>query len=165
MVLDAPTIMFTFFIRTITMACATLACATAVTAQEKPADLTLADFKKLKFVEGKWRGHGYTKPFFESYRFINDSTIETASYTDSTFTRREPGGAVIAFRGGRIYDEGQSGYRWVVTQLKGSEYRFGPLAKATNSFVWRRESDAEWTAIIVNANGKSVTYRMERLKV
>jgi hypothetical protein len=164
MVIDAPTIMFTFAMRALLVACASVCCAmSSVHGQEKPADAKLADFKKLKFIEGNWRGYGYTKPFYESYRFLNDSTIETAAYTDSTFSRREPGGAVIAFRGGRIWDEGDTGYRWVVTRLNGGEYRFGPVAKATNSFIWRRESDDEWTAIIKGANGKTTTYRMERI--
>src|SRR5688500_3220953 len=142
MVLDTPLILFTFANRALMLACVTLFCSTGSLSgqQPQPADpgipVKLSDFRKLKFIEGNWRGTGYSKPFYESYRFLNDSTIESASYTDSTFTRKEPGGALIVYRGGRVYDEGQGGYRWALTRLDGGSFHFGPAARATNSFIW-----------------------------
>ena len=48
---------------------------------------SLADFQALRYVEGDWRGSGYEGgPFYESYRFADDSTIEMTAWTDSTMT-------------------------------------------------------------------------------
>lgn len=42
----------------------------------KPKTLTAAELQKLRWIEGSWRGTGVNQPpFFERYRFENDSTL------------------------------------------------------------------------------------------
>jgi len=135
---------------------------TVAMAQEKsaapaPAKATAADFRGLKFLEGRWRGTGYQTPFFENYRFVNDSTIEMHSAADSTFRNSKPGSR-IEFRAGTIYmGDGQS--RYAVTRIDKDGYRFTEL-NGRGAFVWKRENANEWTAVL----GGGAVYRMYRIQ-
>jgi hypothetical protein len=139
-----------------------LAGATAVHAQTRepaPVKVTLADFRKLKFLEGKWRGTGYRVPFFESYRFVNDSTIEGKTSEDSRFTTTKPGSNIV-LRGGSIYsqDIGQPP-RWAVTRIDTAGYYFSALGRP-GFFIWKSVNPNEWSAVL---QGGTV-YRMYRLE-
>ena len=46
-----------------------------------PAKLTAEDLKKLRWIEGTWRGTGVNQPaFFERYRWENDTTLAVDSF-------------------------------------------------------------------------------------
>ncbi|MFN2492676.1 MAG: hypothetical protein ABR501_07330, partial [Pyrinomonadaceae bacterium] len=45
--------------------------------------ITPADLAKLRWIEGSWRGTGdVDKPFYERYRFENESTLLVDSFPD-----------------------------------------------------------------------------------
>src|SRR5688500_10516683 len=47
---------------------------------------TLADFQRLRWLDGRWRGFQPDgKTFYEQYRVLNDSTIAMVGFADSTF--------------------------------------------------------------------------------
>src|SRR5438445_11716669 len=49
---------------------------------------TTADLQKLRWIEGTSRGTGdVEKPFFERYRFENDSTLAVDSFEDEKLTK------------------------------------------------------------------------------
>jgi hypothetical protein len=65
-------------------------------------------------------------------------------------------------------DGGSEGARYVATALDENAITFGPIVKARNSFVWKRESKDIWTAIIQplatpDKPSKDIIYKMERL--
>src|ERR1700755_1314463 len=48
-----------------------------------PARIGAAELAKLRWIEGAWRGTGdVEKPFYERYRFENDSTLAVESFPD-----------------------------------------------------------------------------------
>lgn len=148
--------------RTALICTAVVVSPTAVAAQDKsaapmPVKATAADFRGLKFLEGRWRGTGYQTPFFESYRFVNDSTIEMHSAPDSTFRESKPGSR-IEFRAGTIY-MGDGPSRSAVTSIDKDGYRFTAL-NGRGAFVWKRENANEWTAVL----GGGTVYRMYRIQ-
>lgn len=132
----------------------------------KPASITLEELKKLRWIEGTWRGTGVDQsPFFERYKFENDSTLLTESFADETLakvtevTRYE-------LKDGQ-FGNGGEGSRWVLTHLDDESAKFEPVAKARNSFVFQRESKDKWKATLTwPANGDKPAgervYYMER---
>lgn len=43
---------------------------------------------------------------------------------------------------------GSEGARYVATAIDDNSIAFAPIVKARNSFVWKRDSKASWTAIL-----------------
>ena len=113
---------------------------------------SLADFQALRYVEGDWRGSGYDGgPFFETYRFVNDSTIEMTAWADSSMTAaREQsqyilrGGVIQTSKGARLVRVDQDGHRFEA---------------ASHGWTFRQESADRWTARV----GPSTTYTMDRI--
>ena len=133
----------------------------------KPQTITLTDLAKLKWIEGSWRGSGdVEKPFFERYRFENDSTLLVESFDDESISKVTD---VTRFE---LKDEqfgnvGES--RWVTTKLDDKSITFSPVAKARNTFIWQFESKDVWKAILNwpatdNSSAKQRVYTMERIK-
>jgi len=132
-----------------------------------PAKLTAEDLKKLRWIEGTWRGTGVNQPaFFERYQWENDTTLAVDSFeneklekvTDTTRFELKDG----EFAGG------SEGSRYVATALDDNAITFAPVVKARNSFVWKRETKDTWTAIIrplatPDKPSKDIIYNMERL--
>ena len=135
----------------------------------RPAALTRSDLRALRWIVGTWRGTGTTvAPFYERYRFSDDSTLVTESFADSTL-------AVVSettrweLRGGRL-ENGGEGARWVAVQLTPAGITFAPVRRARNAFTWRPgASKDEWHADIIfpaaaaGAAPRVVTYRMARV--
>ena len=132
-----------------------------------PAKLTATDLEKLRWIEGTWRGTGGDKPFFERYRFENATTLASDSFeneklekvTDTTLFELKDG----------EFGGGSEGSRWVVTAIDDNSITFAPVAKARNSFVWKRDSKDAWTAILswpasADKPARERTYKMERMK-
>ena len=127
-----------------------------------PKTLTAADLQKLRWIEGSWRGTGVNQPpFFERYRFENDTTLavdhlEDESLAKVTSTSR------YELKNGEFRDND-----YVATALDDSSISFEPLKAGSNSFVWKRESKDSWTARLSwHASGNRPagerTYQMER---
>lgn len=113
---------------------------------------TLADFQALRYLEGDWRGSGYEGgPFYESYRFVNDSTIEMTAWTDSTMTvAREQSqyllrdGMIRTDKGARLLNVDEEGHHF---QAASYGWTFSPV------------SPDRWRARV----GPSTIYTMDRV--
>ena len=129
-----------------------------------PKTVTTAELQKLRWIEGTWRGSGETQsPFFERYRFENDSTLvmeeladESLSKVNST-TRYE-------LKDGRFGTD-----RAVATALDDTSVTFSPLIADRNSFTWQSESKDTWKAILTSpatakAPAKETIYKLERIQ-
>ena len=74
-----------------------------------PGKFTAVQFRALRFLEGTWKGSGYAPgPFYETYRFVNDSTFEMTAWADSTLSRKNES-TVYVFRGGEIRKDDRNG--------------------------------------------------------
>ncbi|HET7457295.1 MAG TPA: hypothetical protein VFJ74_06550 [Gemmatimonadaceae bacterium] len=137
--------------------------------------LTPADLAHLRWIEGTWRGSGSGQaPFYERYRFADDSTLVVESFADSTLgrvtdvTRFELRGGTLA----STPNEPKPGAaRWVASRFAAdSAVTFAPLARARNSFTWRRDSADAWTATLEwpatpgAAEARRRVYEMRRWK-
>jgi hypothetical protein len=133
-------------------------------AQPAPAQFALSDFAKLRYLDGTWVGTmANGNKFYESYRFVNDSTIVKGGHTDSTFKTKSDS-SLIVFRNGAVLDSGSSVYTAEKIDSAVVDFRASP----TYHFTWTRESNDAWTARLFSkqADGteRVTTYPMRRIR-
>ena len=106
---------------------------------------TSADFEKLRWLEGTWRGSGANgqDPFFERYHFDGDNKIAIDSLSDATSSKVDNQGSIYLENGEIIHKNGSM--VWVASRSDGSLIEFVPKEKATNAFAWQKESADVWT--------------------
>jgi hypothetical protein len=135
----------------------------AAPAQPAPAKFALADMRSLRYLEGVWKGtmpNG--KAFYESYHFLNDSTIAQAGHTDSTFKTKSDS-SMIMFRNGAVVDSGGT----VSTAEKLDSNAVDFRASPSYHFVWSRQGNDAWTATIYSKQAgaeRVTTYPMKRIR-
>jgi len=136
--------------------------------QTGKTNFTQSDLAKLRWLEGSWRGADTDGKnlFYERYRFVGDSKIETDSFSDSTLSKVDSQSTTY-LENGLIYHK-SADRLWTATKLDDSMIEFAPKEKAANSFTWKKESADAWTAAMTtkDANGgvKETIYRLERIK-
>lgn len=135
-------------------------------AQGAPQRVEAAELKKLRWIEGTWRGTGdVEKPFFERYYFENETTLVVEGFPDETVSKANDVTKFV-LKEGQFGNEGD-GSRWAASQLDDNAITFVPVAKARNWFRWERRTQDEWKAVIgFPANDKGPArervYKMER---
>lgn len=135
-------------------------------AQGAPKRVTEAELKKLRWIEGTWRGTGdVEKPFFERYYFENETTLVVEGFPDETVSKANDVTRFV-LKDGQFGNEGE-GSRWAASQLDENAITFVPLAKARNWFRWERRSQDEWKAVIGfpasdKGPARERVYKMER---
>jgi len=130
-----------------------------------PIKITPADLAKLKWIEGSWRGTGGgVSPFFERYKFENDSTLTVESFADASLSKVDDVSRFELKDGQFSGSDGDSGS--VATALDDNSITFAPTGKASNSFRFQRVADNSWKAILnwtdKNGAAKERVYEMER---
>jgi hypothetical protein len=130
-----------------------------------PKQITPADLTKLRWIEGSWRGTGGgVPPFFERYKFENDSTLVVESLEDESLSKVNDVSRFELKDGHFGGSDGDSGS--VAIALDDNSITFAPTGKSQNSFRFQRESDNSWKAILnwTDKNGvaKERVYEMER---
>lgn len=128
--------------------------------------VTLAQFKKLTWLAGTWRGSGGNYPsFFEEYRFINDSTILMQSLSDSTF-RTATDSSAIELRNGAIASRGDGGRFSDALVVTDTSIQFRRRGATTGGWTWTRVSADEWIATIhpSSPTGRATVYIMKRYR-
>jgi hypothetical protein len=112
-----------------------------------PSKITTADLKKLRWIEGSWRGTGVNQPpFFERYRFESDTVLAVDGFEDEKLAK-VTGTTRFELKDGE-FGGGSEGSRWVAVALDDNLITFAPVLKARNSFTWKSESKDSWTAIL-----------------
>jgi hypothetical protein len=123
-----------------------------------------ADIARLRWIQGTWRGSGVDQaPFFERYRFENESTLVVDSFPDEKLDKVEHT-TRFELKDGRF---GSSHY--VASSIDDNAINFEPLANAKNSFRWERVSDNAWKATLNlpaegNRPARERVYNMERIQ-
>jgi hypothetical protein len=136
----------------------------AAPAQPAPAKFALADFGSLRYLEGVWKG---TMPngnaFYESYHFVNDSTILQGGHTDSTLQTKSDSSRIV-FRNGAVIDSGGSS---VSNAEKLDSVMVDFRASPSYHFIWTRQGNDAWTATIYSKQAgaeRVTTYPMKRIR-
>ena len=150
---------------TLLAAFAVVCCALVSIAAQVPAaqqSFTEKDFARLKWIEGKWVGSGYAKPFYEEYRMTSPTRLEKRSFDDESFATVTSNGSVD-LEGGRILHSGGKS-QWVAVRFTDTSIEFESLSNASNGFVWTRKSPDAWTAVLRAKGRPDTIYEMTRVK-
>jgi hypothetical protein len=132
------------------------------------ATITLEQFGQLQWLSGRWVGTGSdSSTFRESYLFLDDSTIKSVTWADTSFTQVGDS-SFLTLRGGQV-TSGGGDHRWVLTRWDRFGLHFDPRGKAGNSFVWRPIDAYTWIATLswTDAQGakKERVYTMRRYQL
>ncbi len=130
-----------------------------------PKHITPADLAKLHWIEGTWRGTGGdVPPFYERYKFENDSTLIVETLADETLNKVSDVSR-FELKDGH-FGSGTDDSGSVATALDDNSITFEPLGKSRNSFRFERTSDNSWKATLnwtdKNGTAKERIYVMER---
>lgn len=132
------------------------------------ARITPREFRRLRWIEGSWRGSGDGQaPFYERYRFADDSTLIVDSFPDSTLASVTES-TRFELRGGRLGNASTT-TRWVASRLDGRAVDFVPEVGVRNTFTWRYESRDSWWALLhwpasETRPARDASYHMERIR-
>jgi len=131
-----------------------------------PKPITTADLVKLRWIEGSWRGTGDEQPpFYERYKFENDSTLVVETLADETMSKVTEVDRFELKNGQFGKSATDSGS--VAIALDDNSITFAPLGKSRNFFRFQRESANSWRAILnwtdKDGAAKERVYRMERI--
>ena len=132
----------------------------------QPAAVSAAEFGSLGWLIGDWRGSGGQYPaFYESYRFLNDSTIEQRSYADSTFAAATDS-ALIVYSNGSVSKSRGATANHVIQRLAGDTLYFARPNGGRGSFVWIKGAPGQWTAVLDGAGegAPKTVYEMRRIR-
>lgn len=122
-----------------------------------------AAFNGLRWLEGRWVGTGERQSaFYEQYAFVDDSTLVSRSFADSTF-RQVSDSSVIQLRSTTL-ESVSSTTRYVAIAIGPDSVVFAPGAGARNGFRWRSRSPTEWIAVIESSGRAPVIYQMRKLQ-
>ncbi|HEV2826463.1 MAG TPA: hypothetical protein VGW76_02585 [Pyrinomonadaceae bacterium] len=130
-----------------------------------PKQITPAELAKLRWIEGAWRGTGgEVPPFFERYKFENESTLVVETLEDESLSKVTDVSR-FELKDGH-FGSGTADAGSVAIALDDNSISFAPLGKG-NFFRFQRESDNSWKAILnwTDKNGapKERVYLMQRL--
>lgn len=142
------------------------AAALAASAAVQPAAVSAEQFASLGWLIGDWRGSGGQYPaFFESYRMLNDSTIQMKSWADSTFAVATDS-SEIAWRAGTVQSSGDGKVQNVLARMSGDSLHFSKVTGQGGDFVWAKETSDRWVAVLgpARAGDEPTVYRMTRVR-
>jgi hypothetical protein len=127
-----------------------------------------ADFARLRWIEGSWRGKSEDGAYFyERYRFTDDSTLLVESFVDAKFGKVSEQTRYV-WRD-RHFGNAGNGPRWVATAFDSQAVSFTPLSGAKNGLIWRWVDADHWTSVLtwpptLDRPAREVVYQMERVK-
>ena len=120
---------------------------------------TQQDLKRIGWIEGNWKGMDNNTPFYEIYKFVNDSTLETTSYNWDGKDSSQSSTTLLQWKENKYYLGDMM--NWEVKEISDSSIYMIPN-KANNDIRWRFVDQNNWDAIL-NTNGQDKIYHMERI--
>lgn len=133
--------------------------------QTQPVQVTLDQFRQLRWIEGTWRGSGGNYPsFFEQYEILNDSTIRMRAFSDSTL-RVVTDSSTIDWRNGKIASRRES-RSYDAIEFTPTSIRFIRPGLTTGGHTWTWVGPNEWTAALYSSRQPPVVtiYTMRRFR-
>lgn len=117
------------------------------------------DLKKIKWIEGKWKGIYNGAPFYEIYDLVNDSTLMITSFEWNGKDSSKTSKSYLGWFEDAYYLGNEKNYK--VTTITDSQIFMVPNYKASNSVLWRFRTDSSWDAILEGPKATN-KYLMER---
>ncbi len=115
------------------------------------------DLKKIKWIEGKWKGLLKGEPFYEIYRFVNDSTLESIGYEWDGKDSSKTSFTYLYFKDGAYWLGDKQ--NWKVISITENEIKMLPNVEANNDILWKYRDSTGWDAIL--KGNTTYTYNMQ----
>ena len=117
---------------------------------------TSQEFASLKWLQGSWKGMAGDKPFYEAWRWVNDSVLVNfvieIKNNDTLITES---GALLLKNG--LITLGQKPSQWQATRLMPNEIVLkNDSLPYSNTIVWLHTTDDHWFTILEHP--KSTVY-------
>ncbi|GAA4329098.1 hypothetical protein [Flaviaesturariibacter amylovorans] len=120
-----------------------------------------ASLQQMSWLVGSWKGTANKKPFYEAWRFANDSTMVNFSIeVTGTDTLVKESGA-LRVRGGLLY-LGAAPTQWTATRLRAGELVLrNDSLRFSNTIIWLHSPEDHWLTILEHPKS-TVFYDMTR---
>lgn len=116
------------------------------------------DLKKIKWIEGKWKGLYNGNPFYEIYQFVNDSTLQITGYEWNGKDSSKSTLSQVYFKDGAYWLGDKQ--NWKVDSITDDQIKMLPNVEANNDIAWKYKDSLHWDAILTSKNSVT-TYNME----
>jgi hypothetical protein len=117
-----------------------------------------SDLQKIKWIEGSWKGLYNNTPFYEHYRFANDSTIEVTSFEWDGKDTSKSSVSRVQWADGNYYLGDKR--NWQVRSITDTSIYMTPKGSG-NDILWKFVAKDRWQAILKTKNGMT-SYDMVR---
>jgi hypothetical protein len=134
------------------------ACLLAAIANAQNAPVAKTDLQKIKWIEGSWKGMYNNQPFYEHYRFANDSTIEITSFEWNGKDSSKSSVSLLQWIDGHYYLGNKK--NWKATEISDAHIYMLPAGRG-NDILWKFISKDHWQAIL-KTKDRTNTYDMIR---
>jgi hypothetical protein len=126
----------------------------------------LADFAKLRWLEGNWIATSQGEPtMYERFHFADDSTVNIVYYRDAGFSQEAANGKLYLSVGRVYHSFGPN--RWGATHVGADGVFLVPQANAHNTFGWDYKGPDEWTSTTrtgLSGHERVTVWDMKRIK-
>jgi hypothetical protein len=127
--------------------------------QHETSTIHKEDLAKLKWIEGSWTGLYDGQPFYETYRILNDSTMQIITHanvgTDSVRNNIEH----FEWSDGAYYLGDARNYKAV--HMTDTSIYMIPVT-ANNDILWNYVNDTVWTAVLKSPRD-TFNFRMSKV--
>ena len=108
------------------------------------------DKHPLKWLEGSWKGMSNDKPFYEAWRFFNDSVIVNFEITiNNGDTLIKETNAIILRHNEKYY--GNKTVQWKISRITANELVLkNDSLPYSNTIIWLHTKEDHWLAILEN---------------
>lgn len=128
-------------------------------AQKKSTDIKGRN--PIQWLEGSWKGMSGDKPFYEAWKFFNDSVIVNFEITinnDDTVIRKS--GAIILKQNQKYF--GNNSIQWKISRITANEIVLkNDSLPYSNTIIWLHTKEDHWFTILENP-GTTVYYDLVR---
>ncbi|MGZ5190074.1 MAG: hypothetical protein ACXWCZ_03585 [Flavisolibacter sp.] len=120
----------------------------SISGQNNPSDTN--DLHPLKWLQGSWKGMSNDKPFYEAWRFFNDSVLVNFEITvNNGDTVIRESNAIILKHNLKYY--GNQTIQWKITRITANELVLkNDSLPYSNTIIWLHTKDDHWFAILEN---------------
>ena len=119
------------------------------------------DIQKLKWLEGSWKGMANDKPFYEAWRFFNDSVLVNFAIEIQNGDTIIKESSALILSGGQV-SLGQPPTQWKASRITQNEIVLkNDTLKFSNVIIWLHTKEDHWFTVLEHPRS-TVYYDMVR---
>ena len=118
--------------------------------------------KNMQWLVGNWEAEANGKPFYETWRTVNDTLLANVNFTIENGDTIVGGKAEITVLDGQIFYANEAQLKWELADCSERTARFtNPDAPYSQTILFEHTQEDQWNAVLTT-NGKDLTYLLTR---